>query len=80
LSQEDPGAATARQEPDLQVHEALARLPADYRRALESKYLRRLSLKDMAEAEGSSIEAIESLLRRARDKFAQIYEQVQNQG
>jgi len=65
-------------EQDLCVHEALARLPADYRRALESKYLKRLTLKEMAEAKGISIEAIESLLRRARDRFAQVYKQVQN--
>ena len=52
-------------EPDLSVHEALARLPAEYRRVLESKYLRRLTMKEIAEADGSSIEAIESLLRRA---------------
>ncbi len=61
---------------DLRVHEALARLPAEYRRALESKYLKQLSMKQMAEARGLSIEAIESLLRRARDKFAQVYGQV----
>jgi RNA polymerase sigma-70 factor (ECF subfamily) len=64
--------------PELCVHEALARLPADYRRALESKYLQRLTMKEMAEAKGISIEAIESLLRRARDRFAQVYQQVQN--
>jgi RNA polymerase sigma-70 factor (ECF subfamily) len=63
-------------EVDLRVHEALARLPADYRRALESKYLKRLTMKEMAAAKGISIEAIESLLRRARDRFAQVYKQV----
>ncbi len=61
------------------VHEALARLPLEYRRALESKYLRRLTMKEMAESDGMSIEAIESLLRRARDRFAQVYEQMQNE-
>ncbi|MCL5282658.1 MAG: sigma-70 family RNA polymerase sigma factor, partial [Planctomycetes bacterium] len=65
-------------EPDLYVHEALARLPADYRRALEGKYLKRLTMKEMAEAKGISIEAIESLLRRARDRFAQVYRQMQD--
>jgi RNA polymerase sigma-70 factor (ECF subfamily) len=65
-------------EADLHVHEALARLPADYRRALECKYLKRLTMKEMAAAKGISIEAIESLLRRARDRFAQVYKQVQN--
>jgi len=75
LSQEDIGGGTERQEPDLHVHEALARLPAEYRRALESMYLKRLTMKEMAEAEGLSVEAIESLLRRARDKFARSYEE-----
>ncbi len=71
----EPGAGC---EADLRVHEALARLPADYRRALECKYLKRLTMKEMAEAKGISIEAIESLLRRARDRFAQAYKQVQD--
>jgi len=51
----------------LMVHQTLARLPLEYRRALEGKYLRRLTMKEMAESNGMSIEAIESLLRRARD-------------
>ncbi len=68
-----------RAEPDLRVYEALARLPAEYRWALECKYLKRLTMKEMAEADGGSIEAIESLLRRARDRFAQIYGQMQNE-
>ena len=61
------------------VHEALARLPLEYRRALESKYLRRLTMKEMAESDGLSIEAIESLLRRARDRFARMYKLIQDQ-
>jgi len=69
----DPG-------PDLRVHETLARLPLEYRQALEGKYLRRLTMKEMAERDGMSIEAIESLLRRARGRFAQVYEQMQNEG
>jgi len=75
---EDP-APSGESEMDLRVHETLARLPLEYRRALEGKYLRRLTMKEMAEAEGLSIEAIESLLRRARDRFAHVYEQVQDQ-
>lgn len=63
-----------RAEPDLRVYEALARLPAEYRWALECKYLKQLTMKEMAEADGGSIEAIESLLRRARDRFARTYE------
>ncbi len=78
LSRPEDGEPDAACATDLRVHEALARLPADYRRALESKYLKRLTMKEMAEAKGISIEAIESLLRRARDRFAQVYRQVQN--
>jgi RNA polymerase sigma factor (sigma-70 family) len=65
--------------PNLMVHEALARLPGEYRRALEDKYLRQLTMREMAEADGGSIEAIESLLRRARGRFASVYEQMQNE-
>ncbi len=76
---EESHVPAASHEPDLMVHEALARLPLEYRRALESKYLRRLTMKEMAESDGMSIEAIESLLRRARDRFAQIYEQMEKE-
>jgi RNA polymerase sigma factor (sigma-70 family) len=76
---EERRASTGGSEPDLMVHEALARLPLEYRRALEDKYLRRLTMREMAESDGLSIEAMESLLRRARDRFAQIYEQRQSE-
>ena len=62
--------------PDLRVHEALARLPLRYRVVLEAKYLRGLSMKEIASNDGASIEAIESLLRRARASFARVYEQM----
>jgi RNA polymerase sigma factor (sigma-70 family) len=64
------------EEPDLRVHEALARLPWHYRIVLEAKYLRGLSMKEIASDSGASIEAIESLLRRARAGFARVYEQI----
>ncbi len=63
--------------PDLRVHEALARLPRQYRVVLEAKYLRGLSMKEIAADNGASIEAVESLLRRARANFARVYEQMQ---
>jgi RNA polymerase sigma-70 factor (ECF subfamily) len=66
----------AREEPDLRVHETLARLPAHYRLVLEAKYLRGLSMNEIAADSGASIEAIESLLRRARAGFARVYEQI----
>lgn len=63
--------------PDLRVHEALARLPWQYRIVLEAKYLRGLSMKEIAAGNGASIEAIESQLRRARAGFARVYKQMQ---
>jgi len=59
---------------DLRVHEALARLPGRYRKILEAKYLKGMALKEIAEIEGVTVEATESLLRRARRRFAQVYE------
>jgi len=72
-----PPAETVTQEgPDLRVHEALARLPSHYRVVLEAKYIRGLSMKEIAADNGASIEAIESQLRRARAGFARVYEQM----
>ncbi|UCC96838.1 MAG: sigma-70 family RNA polymerase sigma factor [Phycisphaerales bacterium] len=68
--------AVTRADPDLRVHEALARLPSHYRTVLEAKYLRGLSMKDIAADSGATIEAIESSLRRARAGFARVYEQI----
>jgi RNA polymerase sigma-70 factor (ECF subfamily) len=68
--------AVMQEGPDLWVHEALARLPSHYRIVLEAKYLRGLSMKEIAADSGASIEAIESLLRRARAVFARVYEQM----
>ncbi|MCP4878779.1 MAG: sigma-70 family RNA polymerase sigma factor [Gammaproteobacteria bacterium] len=72
-----PSEAVTRMESDLRVHEALARLPWQYRIVLEAKYLRGLSMKEIAAGNGASIEAIESQLRRARAGFARVYEQMQ---
>ena len=58
---------------DVGVHEALARLPHRYRQILEAKYLRGLAMKEIAEIEGVTVKATESLLRRARSRFAQVY-------
>jgi RNA polymerase sigma-70 factor (ECF subfamily) len=63
-------------DPDLRVHEALARLPSHYRIVLDEKYLRGLSMNEIAAKNGASVEAIESLLRRARAGFAREYEQI----
>ncbi len=61
---------------DLQVHEALARLPSHYRTVLDAKYLRGLSVNEIALNSRASVEAIESLLRRARANFAREYEEI----
>jgi RNA polymerase sigma-70 factor (ECF subfamily) len=71
-----PAETVTQEGPDLQVHEALARLPWQYRIVLEAKYLRGLSMKEIAAGNGESIEAIESQLRRARAGFARVYEQM----
>ena len=54
----------------------LARLPSHYRSVLDEKYLRGLSMNEIAASNGASVEAIESLLRRARASFAREYEQI----
>jgi RNA polymerase sigma-70 factor (ECF subfamily) len=66
-----------REKEDLGVHEALARLPSHYRIVLDEKYLRGRSMNEIAATHGSSVEAIESLLRRARAVFAREYELIQ---
>ncbi len=71
-----PSEAVTPRDCDLQVHEALARLPSHYRTVLEAKYLSGLSMNEIAADNGASIEAIESLLRRARAGFARVYEQM----
>lgn len=64
--------------PHLLVYEVLAELPAHYRSVLESKYLEGLTVSQIAEASQSTPKAVESLLARARDKFAQVHGQMQD--
>lgn len=63
--------------PQIFVYEALAQLPVHYRSVLEAKYLKGLTVNQIAEANHSTPKAVESLLGRARDKFAQVYRQMQ---
>lgn len=60
------------------VHEVLAELPVRYRSALEAKYLQGLTVSQIAEANSSTPKAVESLLARARDKFAEVHRQMQD--
>ena len=64
--------------PALFVYEVLAELPVHYRSVLEAKYLQGLTVDQIAEANRSTPKAVESLLARARDKFAQIHSQIQD--
>ena len=68
----NPGPSPA-PETDLGVFEALARLPHRYRDILEAKYLRQMTTGQIAEARGLTVAAAESLLRRARGRFAEVY-------
>ncbi len=63
---------------DLRLHEALARLPQRCRQILEAKYLRQQTLNETAAMEELNVEAIESRLRRARQRFAEVYEQMKS--
>ena len=57
----------------IMVYETLAVLPAAYRRVLEAKYLEGLTVSEIAENRGFTVKAAESLLARAREKFAEVY-------
>ncbi len=61
---------------ELSVHETLAQMPHHYRDILEAKYLRQMKTTEIAEAQNKTVVATESLLRRARDRFAEVYEQL----
>jgi RNA polymerase sigma-70 factor (ECF subfamily) len=52
---------------------ALARIPAHYRTVLERRYARSESTRAIAEAEGTTEKAVESLLARARDAFLKAF-------
>jgi len=75
-SAKDSDETAVRWQADLRVHEALARLPSHYRIVLDEKYLRGLSMSEIAANNGATVEAVESLLRRARAGFAREYEQI----
>jgi RNA polymerase sigma-70 factor (ECF subfamily) len=55
------------------VTAALATLPDRYEAVLRMKYLDRMSVADMAAANGETEKAVESLLSRARAAFREAY-------
>ena len=70
----DPEGALLKQEGAHLVHMALDSLPDHYARALEWKYLDRLSVEEIASRLGLRSKAAESLLSRARQAFRTSYE------
>jgi RNA polymerase sigma-70 factor (ECF subfamily) len=70
----DPEAVLLRRETAHLVHVALDGLPDHYSRALEWKYVNRLSVNEIAWRLGMQPKAAESLLTRARQAFRTSYE------
>jgi RNA polymerase sigma-70 factor, ECF subfamily len=71
-----PDGALARKEEVRHVHDVLDLLPPRYARALEWKYVERVSVNEIAERLRVGAKAAESLLTRARQAFREGYEQV----
>lgn len=71
--QGDPVVATHREEVRQSILTALDYLPAPYAEILECKYLRDMSVREIALQMGRSPKATESLLNRARDAFREAF-------
>lgn len=65
-----------RNDKHMQVYETLAKLPGHYRDVLEAKYMEKLTVNDIADARGKTPKAIESLLVRARERFAKVHKRL----
>jgi len=64
-----PDELMQRDETRAMVNATMAQLPPHYRQALEAKYVEGRSMREMAERDGGTEKAIESLLTRARQAF-----------
>jgi RNA polymerase sigma-70 factor (ECF subfamily) len=71
--QGDPVLATSREQVRESIRTALDYLPASYADILECKYLRDMSIGEIALKLGRSRKATESLLTRAREAFREIF-------
>jgi RNA polymerase sigma-70 factor, ECF subfamily len=71
--QGDPLLATSREQVRQSILTALDYLPAPYAEILECKYLRDMSIGEIARQMGRSSKATESLLTRARDAFREAF-------
>lgn len=60
----------------MRVMETLAQLPETYRAVLESKYLERRPVSEIAERRQTTVKAVESMLTRARNEFRRVYERL----
>ncbi len=67
----DPVREYERKELRTKYREALLRLPAEWRTALELRVGGELSYREIAEAMGKSVSAVESILFRARERLAE---------
>jgi RNA polymerase sigma factor (sigma-70 family) len=72
--QGDPERATSREQVRESILTALDYLPGPYADILECKYLRDMSIADIARRLGRSPKATESLLTRAREAFREAFE------
>ena len=72
--QGDPERATSREQVRESILAALDYLPSPYADILECKYLRDMSIADIARKLGRSPKATESLLTRAREAFREAFE------
>jgi RNA polymerase sigma-70 factor (ECF subfamily) len=67
---EDPAREFERRELQRSYSQALLALPAEWRTAIELRVGRELSYREIAEAMGKSVPAVESILFRARERLA----------
>jgi RNA polymerase sigma factor (sigma-70 family) len=72
-SQPLPEEVLERQETREMVNATMSQLPAHYREALEAKYVRGLSVRDIAAALSTTEKTVESQLTRAREAFRKTF-------
>ena len=70
---EEPGGQYQKYEMTRLIHVALDRLPAKYGDALEWKYIEGYSVREISQRLGTTVDAAQSLLARARRAFQEIY-------
>jgi RNA polymerase sigma-70 factor (ECF subfamily) len=70
---EEPGSQYQKYEALRLIHVALDQLPPNYGNALEWKYIEGHSVREISRRLGTSFEAAQSLLARARRSFEEIY-------